>query len=285
MANHIIETSTSALGNFIYQGTYETILGEYLGGVPRNLYNAAENAIGELAVEIIFGAFNDMFPNDFYIDDDFSLTYNRTYSPKYYNFETDSVIFDFEYSDELKNWMFNYVSNNDDFEKFLNYHYTSRDGFLSFTPNNWHDWLDGWNDDEWRCVSALLRFMIEREIDDSEKDSLWYSFNERLIEIIGEEYTPFEYAEKFNNGYIAAIYGMWDDNNQRTVYNGYLFDECGNVVNHAVKYDAYDDDYHMSAYAVWEYSSITQDLTKDYDVDFYHSEPCDAPVFNCINKE
>lgn len=125
MINHTIQTSTAVIGHFIYHGTYNTILGEYLGGVPREWREEAEGKIGELAIETITDAFNDIFPNEFDVDEDFSLTYDRTYSPRYYNFETDSVIFTFGYSDELKNCMFDYVNGNDDFKKFLKDKYTS----------------------------------------------------------------------------------------------------------------------------------------------------------------
>lgn len=98
-----IQTSTSAIGNFVYRGTYETYYGEYLGGVPRDKREECEEEVGKLAVEIIGEALWDILPSD--LDDDFELEYVGTYHPRFYNFETDSVLFSFEYSDELKSWI------------------------------------------------------------------------------------------------------------------------------------------------------------------------------------
>lgn len=282
MINHTIQTSTAVIGHFIYHGTYNTILGEYLGGVPREWREEAEGKIGELAIETITDAFNDIFPNEFDVDEDFSLTYDRTYSPRYYNFETDSVIFTFGYSDELKNCMFDYVNGNDDFKKFLKDKYTSCDGFISFTPNNWEDWFDGWNMDEWKCVSALLRFLIEQKITESENESYWYDFNEQATTIISEQYTPWEYAEKFDNGYVGVVYREYDEGECAEIFNAYLLDENGNIVNHVSMEDSWDN-LNSSAYAAW--NNMDYDLTKGYTLCNVHSEPCEVPDIDVIKMD
>ena len=277
MTNHTIQTSTSAIGHFVYHGTYETYLGEYLGGVPREWREEAEDKIGKLAVEIITDAFSDIFPNEFDVDEDFSLTYEGTYSPRYYNFETDSVNFTFKYSDELKNCMFDYVNGNDNFKKFLKDNYTSRDGFISFIPNNWEDWFDGWNMDEWKCVSALLRFLIEQRITESEMESYVYDFNERATTIISEQYTPWEYAEKFENGYVGVVYCEYDEEECVEIFNAYLLDTDGKIVNHVSMNDKWNN-LNSSAYAAWD--ELEYDLTQGYALCAVNSEPCDVPEFN-----
>lgn len=274
---HKIMTSTSAIGNFVYHGTYETYLGEYLGGVPRAQYDNATDDIGRLAVEIITDAFNDIFPDR--LSDDFALTYEGTYHPRYYNFETDSVNFTFEYTDDLKDFLFKYVYENDSFKLFLADRYTSYDGFISFTPNKWSEWLEGWNNNEWKCVSALLRFVIEQEITESEIEHLWHWFNEDACTIIEENYTPYEYAEKFDNGFIGVVRSEWSNKEDCTVYTAYLLDKNGNVVNQVKVSDEYNENFHMSAYAAWAYSDIENNLTNNHTVCGIHSEPCEVPEF------
>lgn len=273
---HKITTSTAAIGNFVYHGTYETYLGEYLGGVPSAQYDNATDDIGRLTLNIITDAFNDIFPSD--LSDDFALTYEGTYHPRYYNFETDSVNFTFEYTDDLKDFLFKYVNENDNFKLFLVDKYTSYDGFISFTPNRWDEWLEGWNKDEWQCVSALLRFVIEQEASDNNVDSYTYNFNEKAIEIIQEQYTPWEYAERFDNGFVAVVRNEYDEEVDAIVFKAWLIDANGNIINHAETYDNFDE-FHMSAYAAWAYSDIENDLTDNHNICGIHSEPCDIPEF------
>ena len=271
---HSIETSTSAIGHFVYHGTYYTILGECMDAVTREDMADATDAVGKFAVEVILDAFSGILPNDFDIDDDYAMEYERTYHPAYYNFETDNVIFTFDYSDNLKCYLYSYaVSRKDDFEKFLAEHYTSRDGFISFTPNNWEEWLEGWNNDEWKCVSAFLRFFIKDSITESEMESWEYDFNEGASEIISEQYTPWRYAEKFDNGYIGCVYEDYDCEEGCDVFSAYLIDNDGKVVNH-IKLVNNCFDIH-GAYDAWNH--MDYDLTDGYKLCGVHSEPCEVP--------
>ena len=274
--------SSSALGYFIYHGTYETILGEYLGGVKRDDYAKAAEEIANLYLEILADAFCDVFgsayPDAAWIDEEFSFTYDYTYHPAYYNFETDNIVFDFEYSDRMRDWIFNYVKNNDSFDKYLHNNFTSRSGFLSYTANNWDDWFDGWNDGDWRCIAAALRFIIEQEIDPRITEDYEYDFNEKAIETIEQDYYAWEYAEKFKNGYVGYVWiHSYDEYNDATVYGACLIDTEGNIINTAQVSDPYDESFHNSAYAVWQYSYIVSDLTDKHKLCGWGSDPCDIP--------
>lgn len=276
MSVNKIETSTSCIGHFVYDGLYETLLGEYMGGVPHDGREEADKVIGKLYVETLTDALNDVFGD---LDDDFSLTYERTYHPRYYNFETDSIIFTFEYTDTLRYWMLGYAATDKDaFADFLAEHYTSRSGFLSFTPNNWDDWFEGWRNNDSRCVSALIRFLIEQEITDYKTEHYWQCFNEDAINIICEQLTPWEWAERFSNGYVAVLKHDYDDVEDCTFYNAWLLDDNGNIVKQAKLYDEYDENFHCSAFAAWHYSFIIDDLTDRHAFCGYSSEPCDIPV-------
>lgn len=276
-----IESSTAMLGHFVYRGTYETYLGIYLGVVAPDKYEAAETDVANAALEIIAGALWYVFPIE--VRDDFEFKYTRTYHPSYYNFETDNVIFDFSYSDALKDWMFKYAEDNkEQFNKFLYDNFTSRSGFISYTPNNWDVWLDGWNDGNWRCVSVLLWFIIEQEITENEIESYEYDFDDRVRTIIEEGYISCEYAEKFENGWTGVCIGEWDDDEQETVYTAYLLDTEGNIVDTATDSDPYDEYYNMSAYAAWEYGTLKFDVIKDRVKNSWKATQCEVPDIETI---
>lgn len=279
--NHNIETSTAAIGHFVYHGLYETVLGEHMGCVPYDKRDAANDEIGVYYVDLLTDVFsNDVFCDMIdYCEDEFSLEYCRTYHPRYYNFETDSIMFAFGYTNELRDAMYNQVKNNEHFAKFLADNYTSRDGFISYTPNNWNDWNEGWLEDDWRCVSALLRFLLETNVTESEEEGYWYDFNEKEYEIITEQYSPSEYAVKFDNGIIAATILTYDDEIDQVVYHGYLIDNDSNIINTYDIIDEYDD-FYGSAFAALEYSDMIIELTDGYKHGCgYHTTKCDIPEF------
>lgn len=280
--SHKIQTSTACIGHFIDVTTYDTYLGELWGGIPYNMRDKADDEIGKCAVDYIEDAFySDVFSSDY--DRDFEVTYVETYHPKYYNFETDSVVFDFAYTDKLCEFMLGYAAmNRDNFEEFLEKKYTSCDGYVSFTPNNWDDWYDGYVKDDFRCVSALLYFMLTMcscvNIDDNYNfvgdNSYQYGFIDSATQIISEGYTPYEYAVKYDNGMIVAVFSEYDDNGD--FFDCYLLDADGNVIKHEQMSDAYLD-FNRSAFAALQYGDVESIL--DNDLTLYHlrSEPSSVP--------
>lgn len=268
MLAHKTSISSSTLGYFIYRGTYNTILGEYLGCVKRDDYEKAEAEVADLYLEILADAFCDMFssayPDAAWIDEEFAFTYRHTYHPSEYNFESDDIVFDFEYSDKMRDWIFDYVKDSEFFEKYLHDNFTSRSGFA------------GWNDDDWRCIAAALRFIIEQEFDQRDMENYRYNFDEGAVEIIEQYYCPWEYAAKFKNGYVGYVWiHSYDEYGDGTVYGACLIDNDGNIINTAQVFDHYDEDFHNSAYAAWQY--IVSDLTDRYKLCGWSNEPCDIP--------
>ena len=271
-----IETYTSLIDYFVYDGTYETYIGEYLGVVAPNDKDAAETAIANLVLEIITEAFWDNLPSD--IQNDFELTYVRTYHPRYYNFTTDSIVFNFNYSDELKHWLFGYATDNKaKFEKFLADNYAPRSGFIPYTPDNWDMWIDGWNDTDIYCVSALLSFFINNWIGAYDRENYEYSFREIGRELIEQNFIPWEYAEKYENGWIGVCKGKYDHDEEATIFTAWLIDADGSVVDTATIDDPYEDGFKGSAYAAWEYGDLGYDLTKGRIENRWKSVQCDVP--------
>ncbi len=96
------------------------------------------------------------------------LSFDGTFeSPSEYNFRTDVLDFTIEVDEvELLQKLVD-LKDNADFAEFLKQHYTSYDGFMSFTPNNHADIeaaiVDKNNDFE-RSVGALISFLAKHEI-------------------------------------------------------------------------------------------------------------------------
>lgn len=279
--SHKIQTSNTCIGCIVDTTIYETYIGELWGGIAYPVRDKADDEIGKAAVEYIEYAILDILPSDY--NDDFELTYVSTYHPKYYNFEIDSVVFDFAYEDELFIYMLDYANKNrEGFEKFLAKKFTSHDGFVSFTPNNWDGWYNGYIKDDFRCVSALLYFMLVMEIDVEVDDSYNFvgentyqiGFIESATQIISEGYTPYEYSVKYDNGMIVAVINDYDDNG--SFFNCYLLDKDGNVIKNEQMPDTYDE-FNCSAFAAFEYGDVENILDDDSMLFNMHYEPCSNP--------
>lgn len=270
--NNKVKTSSAALGYFIYDGLYETYVGELVGLVPYDKRTEVNDEIGKLYCEKLSEFLSDTLPSD--IDDEFEVSYIETFHPRYYNYETDSITFNFKYSNAVKDWIRSQVKYNG-FDKFLADNFTNRDGFLSFTPNNRKDWSKGFNRNDWRCVSAALWYIANDESYANYK----LAFNENVYELITENYVPYEYAEQFSNGMIGVVTSEYDEENDCEYFDAYLVDVDGSIVNHVKMNDEWNELY-GSAFAAWQYGDIVNDLTDGYSYCDSQSEPCEAPEFD-----
>jgi hypothetical protein len=88
------------------------------------------------------------------------ITFERIASPRFYNFENDSIYIDVEFDVEMVN---NYLlANNNEFDEYLEQRYTSRDGFTSFFSNSSKAWFGVWHGDN-HMVGAVLDFILRNE--------------------------------------------------------------------------------------------------------------------------
>ena len=88
------------------------------------------------------------------------ITFERIASPKYYNFENDSIYIDVEFDVEtVENYL---IANGNEFSEYLKQRYTSRDGFISYFSNDMKDWMDVWHGDN-HMVGAVLDFILRNE--------------------------------------------------------------------------------------------------------------------------
>lgn len=274
---HKIDSSTNLFMDFVYRGTYETLLGENISLIPYSKRAAYQDDVAKMYLdEVLAVAISDILPSD--IDSDFELVYTRAYHPRFYNFETDSIEFTFAFSDEVKDYIGKYAENNkEDWDKYLNNNFTSRDGFDSYTPNNYEDWREGFDNDDNRCVSVLLGWML-RNYDADNYYNYEYSFVEGCDEIAHDNYVPYEYAVKFHNGYVGYCVEDYDYNSEQDRFKAYLFDADGNLENVAECYDHWNE-YHFSAFAAWEWT-LEDDVTNRHAHVGYGSDEMNLAEFH-----
>lgn len=276
--DNIINTNSSMLGNFMYHGTYETLEGKMLGYVKPNDREATEKEIASIYIDILESVLSDALPSD--VDNSFELTYIGMYHPRFYNFETDSIEFAFGYDNALKMWLAKYaVANKNDFGKWLHDNFTSRDGFYSFTPNNYVEWLEGYNENNTQCMSALLTYFLHNECDE---DNERYGFIEQVNEVICENFTPYEYAIKFKNGYVGYCVCEYDEDKDCDRFDAYLFDVDSSLENSMYLLDPYWK-YRGSAYVAWE--EMERDITNKYAHVGYGYEEMDIAEFHKLYSD
>lgn len=270
---HNVESSTNLILNFVYQGTYETSLGESISCIPYSKRDAYQDDVAMMYLDdILAPAIKDILPSE--IDDEFTLTYVDTYHPRFYNFETDSIQFTFAFSDAVKDFMEKHAEENREiWDNYLREHFTSHDGFYSLTPNNYEDWHEGFMDDDSRCVSVLLGWMLAFEED------YIYTFYEGCDEIATDYgYLPYEYAVMFYNGYVGYCVEDYDYDEEQDRFKAYLFDADGNLENTAVAYDPWNE-YRNSAFAAWDWT-LESDVTNRYEHVGYGSDAMDVNEFH-----
>lgn len=267
-----IQTSSTMLGNFIYHGTYETYLGELLCNVKPSEREDCEKDVANIYLDCLESALRDELPSS--VDDTFATFYEDVHHPKFYNFETDAVLFRFQYEDSLRDWLANYADRNMDvFDRFLHERFTNRDGYFAFVPNNYDDWRNGFNANDNRCVSVLLWYFLFNECIVTAEV---LDFYDKVTEMIREVYTPYEYAVKFKNGYVGYCVCSYDDDRNCDKFDAYLFDNDGNVTNVYIFDESWV--YNGSAYSAWD-NELECEVTNGYENVGYASEEMDIREF------
>jgi hypothetical protein len=87
-------------------------------------------------------------------------------SPKYYNYRDDYYLLDFVVNDQFNSVLIDFAEKNQaEFNTFLKSNYSSCDGFISFTANNFESWLTGFNEDRDQEIGAILSYLINCNLD------------------------------------------------------------------------------------------------------------------------
>lgn len=137
----------------------------------------------------------------------------ETYSPSYYNFSTDQAYLELDVDKEKLLAYLEYGVSKE-FDEFLHEHFTSRDGFWSYTPNNIMDFnevMDGTSkeydstEDHDKCLGILAGWYLTREamteedyldqMYDGMSEIMWNNF-EQFTQETWDRYN--EYVDLFN---------------------------------------------------------------------------------------
>lgn len=155
----------------LFTGLYESVL--YNSDTD---YYIAENIGGKLGdeVEYNFEKFTDIagmacvdsLNGELYSDEVITgMEYLGIHSPKYYNYDTDSVIMEIEYN-FIKLVKYCKYTNREHFNKYLKDNYTSYSGYTSFVENSINkffakNWFNSHKD---IAISVMLEFYLCNEI-------------------------------------------------------------------------------------------------------------------------
>ena len=138
------------------------------------------------------------------------------YSPKYYNFATDNIDLTVKFNKtKVKNYAKKYTK---EFSVFLKENYTSYDGFMSFTANNYDQWLKDFNDNEDQSIGAVLSFIFKDEIKDTQQFFIEYCYENLFSgEFVNTESID-EEVEVIEN-YVNDKYSDLDIDNISKIYD------------------------------------------------------------------
>jgi hypothetical protein len=107
---------------------------------------------------------------------DIEIEAGEIYSPKYYNYSNDEIDLTITFS---RPKIIKEINKDiPKFDAFLKERYSSRDGFLSFTSNNYIDWLRDFGNNEDNAYGAVLSYIFQQQIEDNVSLFLDYISNE-----------------------------------------------------------------------------------------------------------
>jgi hypothetical protein len=103
------------------------------------------------------------------------LEFTNSFSPREYNFANDQLDFDMEVDEDKMLRALDILENDKEFNEFLKAKYTSYDGFLSFTPNNYNELRDqiyNEGDEYYQAISAMINYLVgEEKLEEIEVDA------------------------------------------------------------------------------------------------------------------
>ena len=148
----------------LFSGTYESIWEVYETDDQGNElpvdYNQAD-FMASIASE--YQKHNAYIKSELAIDFIKSINFTGgTNSPREYNFSTDTLDFEVEINKTKLLQTLKNLETDQEFSKYLKDNFTSYDGFMSFTPNNYHDLktqIVGEGDEYSQALGALITYL------------------------------------------------------------------------------------------------------------------------------
>lgn len=156
--------------HLIEPGTYGTILGDYLNDIRDECTDDWLNAMVEHGIEKI----NEILSEEFIVDrfGVLKAENGKMNSPRFYNYENDSIEFDLIIPDETIE-LIRSVEYDDEFFEWTKENYGSHSGFISFFPYTREKFEKAVLKDDLdlsRAVSMLIMKAVEDNVSESEID-------------------------------------------------------------------------------------------------------------------
>jgi hypothetical protein len=125
--------------------------------------------------------YNDNLAYYFGNDCSIGFEYQSLYSPKEYNFTSDSINIKVNFDDRFINVLKEYINENiNEFEEYIKNRYTSCSGFISFYSNNYKDWIDYINNEDLQnnehYMGCFLDFVVKNETSDITEDIYFHCY-------------------------------------------------------------------------------------------------------------
>lgn len=137
-----------------FPGYYQTLLQDELD-MQAEYYELEEESINWLATH---EAVAEEYAKEYLRQMGLEGKFDSLVSPKYYNFETDALFVELPNASLLKIKLEVMLDNREDFSAWVIDNCTSRDGFISFLPNNLALWPEDWESGHYY---AALEFLDE----------------------------------------------------------------------------------------------------------------------------
>ena len=192
----------------IFSGTYETIwqVTEYEDEDGNAVYAEYDHSGLMKSIVGIYHDEQETITDNIKVEVNFidKIEFTQNFSsPREYNFRTDVIDFNLTIDMVKLNNQLDKLETDNKFHKFLKDNYTSYDGFMSFTPNNFSDIKseiinDGGESDQ--SISAAITYLL------SQDDVNCFEYNNKLTQIEMDMYEIWSC-----NGYNGLEYTLVKD--------------------------------------------------------------------------
>lgn len=125
----------------------------------------------------------------------FELSNFNFHSPKFYNFENDTIEYDLKFEGKIE------INDEKDFDLFLRQNYSSHPGFISFMPESIDSWKIKLEIKDWfKCLIPYIYYIaLKNEILNDDEAAWETDYHDDFMEAMHETDTYFDYIDYLEN--------------------------------------------------------------------------------------